>query len=68
MLNELQRRFYVNNVYRTKYTAIVANQPFGDKLVVFVGLQDIKGYGFFRELNNPNTFFGLKLSDITFIY
>jgi len=57
----LARRFYPNNVYRTK----------AGVLVVFLGVQDGdlgKKFGFFRELNNPKTFFGLKLSDILFTY
>ena len=55
---KLNTRFYVNNVYRTK----------DGGLVVFLGYQDVAGFGFFRELKNPNTFFGLKLSDILFTY
>jgi hypothetical protein len=58
---KLNNRFYVNNVYRTK----------AGELVVFLGYQDGtlgNTHGFFRELKNPNTFFGLRLSQISFIY
>ena len=60
-MKDLNKRFYVNNVYRT----------IKNKLVVFLGYQDGalgKTHGFFRHLNDPNTFFGLKLSEIVFIY
>ena len=55
---KLNNRFYINNVYRTK----------NNELVIFLGYQDVKGFGFFRELKNPHTFFGLKLKDIVFTY
>lgn len=32
--------------------------------VVFLGNQDVKHFGFFRELRNPDTFFGFRLSRI----
>lgn len=51
----------MNNVYRTK----------GNELVVFLGYQDGplgETHGFFRELKDPDTFFGLKLEDIVFTY
>ena len=32
--------------------------------VVFLGYQDIKHFGFFRELSNPDTFFGYRISKI----
>ena len=55
---KLNNRFYVNNVYRTD----------AGELVVFLGYQDAEGFGFFRELKKPNTFFGLRLSKIVFTY
>ncbi len=58
---KLNKRFYPNNVYRTN----------DDELVVFLAFQDGelgKTHGFFRKLNNPNTFFGLELSEIQFTY
>jgi len=67
-LNKLNNRFYVNNVYRTKADAVAGGESHGNKLVVFLGYQDNKHFGFFRELNNPNTFFGLRLSEIIFTY
>lgn len=60
-MKDLNKRFYPNNVYRTNKC----------ELVVFLGLQDGdlgKTHGFFRRLNTPNTFFGLRLSEIVFIY
>jgi len=60
-MKDLHRRFYINNVYRTK----------DDKLVVFLGYQDgplNTTHGFFRDLNDPNTFFGMSLTEISFLY
>jgi hypothetical protein len=31
---------------------------------IFIGYQDDKRFGFFREAENPNTFFGQKISEI----
>jgi len=54
----MKREFFINNTYRTKK----------GELVVFLGFQDAKRngktHGFFRYVANPNTFFGLKLSEI----
>jgi hypothetical protein len=30
-------------------------------LAIFLGYQDDKRFGFFREASNPNTFFGWKI-------
>jgi hypothetical protein len=30
-------------------------------LAIFLGYQDNKRFGFFREASNPNTFFGWKI-------
>lgn len=60
-MRDLNKRFYINNVYRTKK----------NELVVFLGLQDgklVETHGFFRNLNDSKTFFGLALNQITFIY
>ena len=48
------KELFINNVYRLK----------DGGLVVFLGYQDNKSFGFFRELNNPDTFFGLKLTKL----
>jgi hypothetical protein len=49
-MKDLHKRFYVNNVYRTR----------DNRLVVFLGLQDKSiTHGFFRDLNDSKTFFGL---------
>ncbi len=53
----------INNVYQEKSNG---------RLVVFLGyqygceaLRDLAmTHGFFRELNDPNTFFGLKLTEV----
>ena len=61
MDKHLHRRFYVNNVYNSR----------SNGLVVFLGYQDgplSKTHGFFRHVNDSNTFFGLKLTEIIFIY
>ncbi len=55
-------KLLINNVYRTKK----------GELVVFLGYQDgestvidgVPHWGFFRELKNVNTFFGLPISDL----
>ena len=50
-------KLIINNVYRTK----------SGETVVFLGYQDgVLAYthGFFRTLGKPDTFFGLKLSEI----
>ena len=44
----------INNVYRDNT----------GRLVVFIGYQDNKSFGFFREASNPDTFFGLRLDKI----
>jgi hypothetical protein len=78
-MTNLNKRFYLNNVYRTNK----------GKLVIFLGLQGStlakggevskttfqgtkpivsKTHGFFCALENPNTFFGLPLNQIDFLY
>jgi hypothetical protein len=34
------------------------------KPVIFLGYQDIEHFGFFREAENINTFFGYRLSNV----
>ena len=40
-------------------TYFINNEP-----VVFLGFQDCRFFGFFREKNNPDTFFGCRLSKV----
>jgi len=44
---------------------VINNQYYiNGKPVIFLGYQDVKHFGFFREANNPNTFFGCRLSKV----
>ena len=44
---------------------IIDNQYYIDgKPVIFLGYQDVKHFGFFRMADNPDTFFGCRLSKV----
>lgn len=44
---------------------VINNQYYiNGKPVIFLGNQDVKHFGFFREANNPDTFFGCRLSKV----